>query len=182
MPEPASARPLNGADSAQPVCSEAERAWQGIKHYQYRSADNLQAAYPECVQAIFAQARMDDLKIAAVAPPVAPREPAAPRPIVVVPPVHTPGPTPAGRSHDRRSTIGIGSRWAKGGACGARGSTYSLTIGGGSVTWHSGSGNIDIESVVSSGESEFRTRTTSSPSVKIGQLWIYTRMASNQMI
>jgi hypothetical protein len=139
------------------------------------------------VQAIFAQARMDDLRLAAVAPPVAPRAPVQMRPIIVVPPVHTPAPTPVhpvvvAPPSTLLSSIGTVSRWAKGGACGDRGSAYSLTVGGGSVTWRSGLGNTDIESIVSSGENEFRTRTTSSPSVKIGQIWIYTRTGSNQMV
>jgi hypothetical protein len=90
-------------------------------------------------------------------------------PVVVAPPATLLG------------AIGTLSRWAKGGACGNRASAYSLTIHGGTVTWRSGLGNTDIEDIVSSGENEFRTRTTSSPSVRVGQLWTYTRTSANQM-
>jgi hypothetical protein len=104
----------------------------------------------------------------------------------VVPPVHTPAPTPVHPAvvappATLLGAIGTLSRWAKGGACSNRASAYSLTIHGGTVTWRSGLGNTDIEDIESSGENGFRTRTTSSPSVRVGQLWTYTRTSANQM-
>jgi S1-C subfamily serine protease len=93
---------------------------------------------------------------------------------VVAPPVAAPD--------SLLATIGSVSHWAKGGACGDRNLAYSLTVGNGFVTWRSGRGNTDIESILSSGENDFRTRTTNSPSVKIGQIWIYTKIGPSEMM
>jgi hypothetical protein len=172
------ARPVNGPDSA-PTCNEAAQAWQDIKTTSSIEALTIfKLRYPNCVQAIFAQARIDDLKLAPHLPV---------QPVVVVPPAHTPTPTPVQPAVVAPPTtflsgIGTVSRWAKGGACGDRRSAYSLTVGGSSVTWRSDLGNTDIESIVSSEENEFRTRTTSSPTVKVGQIWTYTKTGPNQML
>jgi TIR domain len=72
--------------------------------------------------------------------------------------------------------IGSRSRWVIGSAsCADAKKAYSLTIGTASITWLSGEGNQDIESISSSSENEFRTITQSSAHMKPGQTWTYSR-------
>jgi hypothetical protein len=78
------------------------------------------------------------------------------------------------------------SWWAVGGPgnCNDPHSFYSLELGDGFIRWQNGEGNIDVESIDYSYESEFHTTTASSRHVtgrneRVGQGWTYVRMGAN---
>lgn len=71
-------------------------------------------------------------------------------------------------------------RWAIGepSNCSVRGKAYSLSLSVPNIIWQSGTGNTDIESIISSGETQFRTTTvnsihSASPGVALGTTWAY---------
>jgi hypothetical protein len=79
--------------------------------------------------------------------------------------------------------IGASSRWATPGTANCtRGDTsyYSLANNGDTITW-TGDPGVDIESVISSAESQFRTTTRASQHLrsetnyKVGTTWTYSR-------
>jgi Trypsin-like peptidase domain len=79
-------------------------------------------------------------------------------------------------------------RWAVGSPsnCQIQSKSYSLSSAGDRITWLSGSGNTDIETIVYSGESEFRTTTVRSihPSghaVARGTSWTYSRIGPDRI-
>jgi membrane protein involved in colicin uptake len=89
-----------------------------------------------------------------------------------------PAARPASPSSPRTflADIGSRSRWVIGSAsCADAKKAYGLTIATASITWLSGEGNQDIESISSSSENEFRTITQSSAHMKPGQTWTYSR-------
>ncbi len=63
---------------------------------------------------------------------------------------------------------------------------YSLRMNGGSIVWQDGLGNTDIETVVFSGENEFRTSTVNSVhksgrGFSLGTNWIYLKTGPDGM-
>jgi hypothetical protein len=149
---------------------------------------------------------------ARIPPPPIERPPvAAPTPAPVPPPIErapvvapTPAPTPApapsspppAASPDftrpppprpllLNSSLG---RWAVGeqSNCQVPSKFYTLSSSGGNIVWRSGSGGVDTEAIVSSGESEFRTRTVSSihqsgSGEATGTSWVYTRAGPDRI-
>jgi S1-C subfamily serine protease len=64
--------------------------------------------------------------------------------------------------------------------------SYSLKVDGGNIIWRDGTGKIDIESVVFSGESEFQTITVRSihpngPGEKLGTTWTYSSLRKDRI-
>jgi hypothetical protein len=140
-------------------------------------------------------------EIPIVSPSPAPTQPmpTQPAPIErtpVVAPTPAPYSPPPGASPDfnrppparpllLNSSLG---RWAVGeqSNCQVPSKFYTLSSSGGNIVWRSGSGNIDTEAIVSSEESEFRTRTVSSihqsgSGEAPGTSWIYTRTGADRI-
>jgi hypothetical protein len=120
------------------------------------------------------------------------------RPAVAAP---TPAPTPAPSSPPPASpditrpppprplllNSSIG-RWAVGepSNCQVASKFYTLSSSGGNIVWRSGSGNVDFEAIISSDESEFRTRTVTSihqsgTGEAPGTSWTYTRIGPDRI-
>ena len=105
----------------------------------------------------------------------------------------SPGPvSDAGKPGSVRPTSSLldGSlgRWAIGDQsnCRVPNKAYSLRVNGGSIVWQDGLGNTDIETVVFSGENEFRTSTVNSVHksghvYSLGTNWIYLRTGPDGM-
>jgi hypothetical protein len=79
-------------------------------------------------------------------------------------------------------------RWAIGDSsnCQDPSKSYFLTFAAGNITWRSGVGNTDIESIDYNGEAEFRTTTLKSihPSGRgqaPGTSWIYSRIGPDRI-
>jgi hypothetical protein len=109
---------------------------------------------------------------------------AEPRPLppkAYAPPNYAP--PNAATSRTLLADIGSHSRWAVGTSktnCSVPKNTYSLEVRPGSIIWRSGTGNVDVESISSSDEDEFRSTTQSSSHVEAkgenpGQSWTYSR-------
>ena len=136
---------------------------------------------------------------APISPPPIERPPvAAPTPAPVPPPpierapvvAPTPAPTPAPYSPPPRPSLLNSSlgRWAVGGPsnCQVPSKFYTLSSSGGNIVWRNGLGSIDVEAIVYSDESEFRTRTVSSihqsgSGEAPGTSWIYTRTGPDRI-
>lgn len=78
------------------------------------------------------------------------------------------------------------SWWAIGGPgnCNNAHNFYSFERGDGFIRWQNGEGNVDVEGIDYSFESEFHTTTTNSRHVSgrnepVGQGWTYVRMGAN---
>jgi len=74
-------------------------------------------------------------------------------------------------------------RWAVGASsnCRVPSKTYSLSMDSGNIVWRSGIGNVDIESIDSSDETEFRTTTVRSIHLSgsgepTGISWVYSKI------
>jgi hypothetical protein len=79
-------------------------------------------------------------------------------------------------------------RWAIGDPsnCRVPRKAYSLSLDAGNIVWHSAIGNTDIESIISSGETEFRSTTvrsihTSGPGEPLGTSWLYLSLGPNRI-
>jgi hypothetical protein len=97
-------------------------------------------------------------------------------------------PPPAPRPLTLLDSLAPLSHWAIGSATNCRNpkSFYSLELGPGVITWRNGIGNTDVESVIFSSATEFRTTTQSSVHVdnrneKFGQTWTYTKSGSDRI-
>jgi uncharacterized caspase-like protein len=166
-------------------CAEAARSWRDVKDT--TSIAVLEAfvrRYGDCFYADLANLRITQLKEqqALVVPPALP-------PVQRPPPEPPPArPAPAPRPVTLLNSLGTLSRWAIGSSanCNNPRSFYSLELGAGVITWRNGLGNTDIESVVSSGATEFHTTTQTSIHVdnkneKTGQTWTYTKAGGDRI-
>jgi hypothetical protein len=121
--------------------------------------------------------------VAAPTPAPVPPQPVERPPVAAPTPAPVPPPPPP-RLSLLNSSLG---RWAVGGSsnCQVPSKAYTLSSSGGNIVWHSGVG-VDIESILSSDESEFRTKTVSSfhPSGSgepVGTYWTYTRSGPDRI-
>jgi len=120
-------------------------------------------------------------------PPVVASTPAPPPAASSPPPAPNPDFTrpPPPRPLFLNSSLG---RWAVGeqSNCQVPSKYYTLSSSGGNIVWRSGSGGVDTEAIVSSDESEFRTRTVSSfhqsgSGEATGTSWVYTRAGPDRI-
>jgi TIR domain-containing protein len=112
-------------------------------------------------------------------------------PVVAPTPAPTPAPSPEFARQPSPPPLLLNSslgRWAVGeqSNCQVRSKFYTLSSSGGNIVWRSGSGNVDTEAIVSSDESEFRTRTVSSihqsgSGEAVGTSWTYTRIGADRI-
>jgi hypothetical protein len=88
--------------------------------------------------------------------------------------------------------IGSSSRWALDGTanCGNRDQSYyySMTSSADTITWTNGSGDVDVETIISTGTDEFRTRTqksrhvNSDENIASGTTWTFSRQGERMRV